>query len=218
MIIMLGKELEKGYSQDIRSFNLEENILALKEIQTKIPEKLTLYSISPTNLSQLQEVDNDYLPKILEFSKYLSVFLNPFKIFQDNLFGKGNLMPNADFIIFDEKDEIAVIAYSNSNPIIVFECIKTGKKAIGVIKRKALKNHGMYIIDNIVKHMGGKVKLTIALCTYYEYPDMGTIPDLIKEICSENEDIIDIELGINTDKNPNFYEKKDIQNNVVILI
>ncbi|MEG1705154.1 MAG: hypothetical protein RR290_01085 [Clostridia bacterium] len=217
MIITLGKELTDGYCQNFSKINKEEYLNSLKKIEEKIPKNLKLYTISMTKPNILEVVDYDYMPGIIEYTEETQTFFDPVKIFNRSLMGKDNILPNVDFIIFDEKDEIAVVAFSKTAPIIVFECKETGKKAIGVILKKALIKNGMYVIDTIVKYLGGKVTITIPLCTHYKYKDIGTIPDFIKEICFENEDICEIKIGIDSSINTNFYNQYDTQNNVVIL-
>jgi hypothetical protein len=192
----------------------EEYKFAIEEIRQVLPPEVVLRTISLTSSDILKATDYRTYPSVIKYDQINSIF-DPEKIWKYCLVGEDVIRPNVDGVIFNESDNIAVAAYSKSAPIIVFED-EQGNKAICVMFRKQLE-YIEIIFTNVLSNMGSNVTLSVPVCTHYNYPNYGTIPDKIKEIASNYSKITDVIIGSDTETDPNLFGSKDKYNNCVVV-
>lgn len=217
-IIVIGRELPKGFCQRTDVFTNEEYWNALDKISACIPKRLHLRTISMTSSAMFKDFDCDaIIPSILKYSKDIDAVLDPEEIFNYCQLGEDSYRPAADFVIFKGSksltpDRIAVVAYSKTAPVLVFED-DYGNIAIGTILKPQLIKYGEWVFNQIYKTMVGPVTLTLPICTKYDYPDFGTIPDYIRSL-AEKVGISDVKIWPNS---TNYYGHEDNYNNAVVV-
>lgn len=216
MYKVLGKnELPKGFCQNVSTLTTREYRNAINEIREVFPNGKILRTISLTSLAILQVCDYNIPPALIKYNGEIDSIFDPEKIWRYCLVGEDVTRPNVDGVIFNESDNIAVAAYSKAAPILVFED-EQGNKAICVIFRKQLE-YIEEIFNNIISNMRGNVTLSVPVCTHYNYPDYGTIPDKIKEIASKYLGIKEVVIGSDTETDPDLFGSKDKYNNCVVV-
>ncbi len=224
MIICLGKELPKGFSFVPSHISFKDILEALDIISKKIPKG---YKIIAQSLTPIQEMNLGlYIPTIMEYCPQTATFLDPSEIFLSCVTGKSLLRPSADFVIFNEKDKVACVAYSKEAPVICFEGLSTGKKCIGTILRHCLTNEKIanFVFSNIIESFHElNIKVTVALATNYFYDDIkSNLKDYIFKLFKSYGAVVECDIKSTLDPqdpNNNLYCRYDEtrNNNAVIL-
>lgn len=221
-IQVLGKDcLPMGFCQNPKKIPFIEYHNALKKISEYLPAGAELRTISMTSGSKLEKFKYKIDPKILEYDPDLDAAFNPTKIFCNCENKNDEFRPSADFVIFKKQSQkcskynIAVAAYSITAPVFVFE--SETNIAIGVMLKPQLIEYGEYIFGEIMKKMQGDVKLYVPICTHYNYPGWGAIPDHIRSIAYRFSQITEIEIGRDTETDENLFGSKDQYNNCVVV-
>ena len=224
MIICLGKELPKGFSFVPSHISYDEIIDALDLMSKKIPKgyKIIAQSLTPMQIMNL----GVYIPTIMEYNSQTAAFLDPSEIFLNCAFGKDLFRPSADFVIFNENDKVACVAYSKEAPVICFEGLNTGKKCIGTILRPCLTNKKIanFVFSNIIEDFQDlNIKVTVALATNYVYDDIkSNLKDYIFKLFKNYDAVTECDIKSTLDPqdpNNNLYCRYDEtrSNNAVIL-
>lgn len=216
IVKVLGKNiLEKGYCFNTKTMNDEKYYNALATIRSCIP-KQTLLALPLTDTQTLTNCGYEIPPQIIKYSEDYTIILDPNVIWYYCKNGINHLRPSADFLIFNEDDDIAILAYSKGAPVLVFED-DYGNIAVGILFRQQLIKHGEYIFHTILGQMKGKVKLSVPICTHHYYEDWGTVPDYIKKLCHSYPNITEVCIGVDTEADENLFNHSDSYNNAVIV-
>ncbi len=216
MITVFGKDtLKKGFCQNISTLTDEEYEEALQIMQKEIGE-VELLTVSMTSLSILKEFNYDVLPECLKYNSDIKNAFAPRVIWTHCKEHIDPERPMIDFVIFNKTDKIAVATYSKAAPVIGFED-DFGNMALGVIFKPQFKKYLKFTTERILKYMKGNVKVTIPVCTHYDYPGFGKIPDCLKSSFGDYPQIKEIIIGADTEKTENLYGSEDIYNNAVIM-
>lgn len=214
-IEVIGRELPKGYSQQRGVLTSDEHNAALEIINKHIPSRLCLRSTA----MPVEDIYTDCSfcrPSIIKYSKDIDSIFDPNEIFSHYQNEKEIYFPSADFVIFKNNksscsDKIAVVTYSNRDPVLVFEDFY-GNIAIGTISKNQLIRYGEWVFKTICDTMRGKVTLTVPICTRQKYVGIGILVDYIQ--MNHSVYISDVNIW---PENPNYYDYRDRYNNAVVV-
>lgn len=215
MIKVLGNSLPKGFCQNISTLTDEEYEEALQIMQEEIGN-VEMLTVSMTSSSILNAFKYDVLPRCLKYHSDIKNAFDPRIIWTHCKENIDPERPMIDFVIFNKSDKIAVATYSKAAPVIGFED-DFGNMALGVIFKPQFEKYLKFTTERILKYMEGNVKVTIPVCTHYDYPGFGKIPDYLKQFFSNYPQIKDIIIGADTEKTENLYGSKNVYNNAVIM-
>lgn len=214
-IKLIGKSIlgEKGFSQV--PAKIEPNFdKQLQAVLDSLPSEKKVVMTSMTGSHEVKLTEGAYFPKIREFNPELMEMFDPYKIYENCKADMDKFRPACDFIVWDsEKHDIVSTTFSREAPILAFES-STGKKALGVILRPSLMQYGDYLFSTMKEYLGGKIKITLVTCNYYEYPE-GSIPSIFQNLALKY--YLSCTMGANSELYSDCYHRGEEGNHVVAL-
>lgn len=216
-IQIIGKSIlgKLGFCQNYAK--MEENYYSqlslIENTLLKSFEYMDVIMTSMTGSKEIEETGGKYFPKIREYHCSIHEIFNAYTVYEYCITGKDILRPGADFIIWDENDDITVTTFSREAPILAFES-SSGKKALGVILRPSLMEYGDYLFNTIAEALKGEITVNLVTCNHYQYPE-GSIPSVIKDLAGKYG--MNCIIGIDSEKNPECYHRGEFGNHVVAM-
>lgn len=198
-----------------------------KKVREQMENNYPIMVTNMTELSVLKELDYNYIPSIVRYHPYNK--LTPMTMFDPDIgygFAKNGLdalMPKSDFIIWDKTEEVNVMTYSRTAPVLYFETYD-GQCCLGVVLRKSLMLHGEFLFERILKLLGAtnnnKAYLGILSCTSRQYDDMepNNILEYIEMLAGKFNVIADVETFYVTEANTDVcYNAEESGNHVIVV-
>ena len=226
-IVLVGKSVlgEKGFCLIPEKMTDENGSSIFYSQLDKIKEIVgrEVFSIAAvSSFCDIEEMEYDYLPSTILYNEGMRWLVDPYDVFMSEINGTEPYTPNVDFIIWDStKHALTPITFSKTAPIIYMES-KKGMCCLGVIMRKSLLKHGIYIFEKILKVLSkgidDPVSFTLCTCTNKYYDDMGsTIDEYIRTIILGMDRIKEYSFLYNVELNDECYNANDRGNHVIVI-
>lgn len=160
----------------------------LDKVRSCLPYEKKVIMTSMTGTREVEATNGEYFPKIRKYDPALSDMFSPEKIYQNCEDGLDPVRPGADFVVWDDEEDITAATFSREAPILYFVST-TGMRALGVIMRKSLMKYGDYLFSTIKEFLGSDdadISVFLISCNHFEYPE-GSIPSIVTHLASNHE-------------------------------
>lgn len=190
----------------------------LGQVQKQIPTGKDLKSISMTSSKNIQSSDGkDDKLRLLEYSNVQDTIFDPEENFKNGLL---NSEIGSNFVYWKRKDDIAVCACSNTDPVFIAKNYNNGNMAIGTILKSCLKQYLPSTLKALSEKLEGKYFMILALSprNIYIDQDSGMAVTIPLHVCSQARPFAkDVEFGQdpNNSKN-NLFGYKSGRKNIVV--
>ena len=186
----------------------------LAKIREYFSPEFDLVMTSMTGSQEVKLTGGEYFPKIRKYDPTLADMFSPEKIYRNCQKGMDPFRPGADFIIWDENDDIAVATFSREAPILFFDSYDNQKHALGTILRPSLMKYGDYLFSKIKEALVTVDTCELITCNHYEYPE-GSIPSIVEKLASKY--LIPLKVITNSESSSECYHRGEEGNHVVLV-